>query len=99
MSDNGANVQAPATEPRHKWAAWVGFFLHLALAVFPYPATGLLAPLYGIAIAYAGWLVLLFVALKWWNTRPLWVLLVPVIDIAWLFALVTFGDLVLGWTA
>ena len=86
-------------EPRHKWAAWVGFFLHLAIGVFPYSAAGLLAPLYGIAILYVGWLVLLGVALTRWNRHPLQVLLLPVIDLGWFAAVLLVGDVLLGWTA
>ena len=97
MSDQTENVR-PIEEPK-KWPAWVGFFLHLVVGVFPYAASGLLAPLYGVAILYVGWFVLLFVALKWWNRAPFRVLLVPAIALAWWFALLTFGELVIGWQA
>jgi len=90
---------AIATPARHKWAAWLGFFVHLALGVFPFAMTGLLAPIYGVAIAYVGWFGLLFLALKLWNRAPVRVLLVPVLAVAWWFALLAFGDFVLGWTA
>ncbi len=86
-------------EPRYKWASWVGFVAHLALGVFPYAVTGLLAPIYGVAIAYVGWFGLLFVALRWWNRTPLRVLFIPVLAVVWWFALLAFGDFVLGWTA
>ena len=86
-------------EVRGKWGAWVGFFLHLIIGVFPYAAAGLLAPLYGIVILHVVWFALLFLALKWWNKNPMRVLLIPVIDLVWFFALMTFGDFVLGWTA
>ena len=95
MSEPVAQLQ-PA---RHKWAAWVGFVLHLAVGVFPYSAAGLLAPLYGIAILYAGWVALLAVALVRWNRHPLQLLWLPVIDIALFAALMYLGDLALGWTA
>ena len=92
--------EAQIDEPvRGKWAAWVGFFLHLVVGVFPYAASGLLAPLYGIVIIYAGWFALLVLALKWWNKTPYRVLLIPVIALVWWFALLNFGDFVLGWTA
>ena len=97
LSERGVQELQPPV--RHKWAAWVGFFLHLVIGVFPYAASGLLAPLYGIALVYVGWFALLFFALKWWNKTPLRVLLVPVIALVWWFALMTFGEFVLGWTA
>ena len=93
------SVQELQPQVRHKWAAWVGFFLHLVIGVFPYSASGLLAPLYAIAIVYIGWFALLFLTLKWWNRTPLRVLLIPVIDLVWWAGLMTFGELVLGWTA
>lgn len=84
---------------RGRWAAWVGFFLHLGIGVFPYAASGLLAPLYGIAIVYIGWFALLFLALRWWNPSPYRVLLVPALGLAWWLGFLTFGEFVLGWTA
>lgn len=93
------DVTGIAPEVRGKWAAWVGFFLHLVIGVFPYAATGLLAPIYGIAIVYIGWFALLFLALKWWNPTPYRVLLIPVLDLAWWFGFLTLGELVFGWTA
>lgn len=99
LSDNGSNVATVEPEPRHKWAAWVGFFLHLLVAVFPFSAAGLVAPLYGIAILYAGWLGFLALALVRWNKHPLQLLLLPVLDIAWMILLVSAGGLLLGWTA
>ena len=92
------SVQA-RPEDRGRWAAWVGFLVHLVVGVFPYAASGLLAPLYGIALVYVGWFALLILALKWWNPKPYWVLLVPVAALAWWFALMSLGGLVLGWTA
>ena len=96
LSGNGTHIEP---EVRGKWASWVGFFLHLVIGVFPYAASGLLAPLYGVAIVYIGWFVALFFILKLWNRRPYLVLLIPVVDLVWWFAVMTFGDFVLGWTA
>ena len=98
MSDQ-IETRPPEQETRGRWAAWVGFFLHLVVGVFPYAASGLLAPLYGVAILYVGWFVLLFFALRWWNRAPFRVLAVPAIALAWWFALLTFGELVVGWQA
>lgn len=98
MSDKGHKVVAMESAPR-KWPAWVGFFAHLVLGVFPYAMTGLLAPISGVAVAYVGWFALLFLALRWWNKTPMRVLLIPVFAIVWWFVLLAFGDFVLGWTA
>lgn len=93
------NVMPLAEREPSRWPAWVGFFAHLVLGVFPYAVTGLLAPLYGVALVYVGWFVLLGLALRWWNKQPMLVLLVPVLAVVWWFALLAFGDFVLGWTA
>ena len=96
QTGNGTRIEPEAPG---KWAAWVGFFIHLVVGVFPYAASGLLAPLYGVAILYVGWFVLLFFALRWWNPSPYRVLLVPALALVWWFALLTFGELVIGWQA
>ena len=96
VEGNGTRIEP---EVPGKWASWLGFFLHLVIGVFPFGASGLLAPLYGIAIVYIGWFAGLFFILKLWNKRPYLVLLIPVIDIAWWFAVMFAGDLILGWTA
>ena len=96
LSGNGTPIEP---EVRGKWAAWVGFLLHLVIGVFPYGASGLLAPLYGIAIVYVGWFVALFFILKLWNRKPYLVLLIPVIDIVWWIVLMYGGELVFGWQA
>jgi hypothetical protein len=96
VDESGTTIEP---EVPGKWASWVGFFLHLAIGVFPYSASGLLAPLYGIAIVYVGWFVALFFVLKLWNRKPYLVLLIPVIDIAWWLAVMFLGGAILGWTA
>ena len=99
MSDIAGNGTRVEPEVPGKWAAWVGFVLHLVIGVFPFSASGLLAPLYGIAIVYIGWFVALFFILKLWNRKPYLVLLIPAIEVAWWFALMFVGDAIFGWTA
>ena len=86
-----------------KVVAGLGFALHLLIAVFPFAATGLLAPPWAYLAVYAWWLGLAFVAVRLVRARPRprprLVLVVPVIALAGWFALVSFGDVVLGWTA
>ena len=81
--------------------AVIGFVLHAAIAVFPFAATGLLAPLWGVVAVFVLWFALLVVAIRWArdDRRRSLVLAVPFIALAGWFAFVTFGDLVLGWTA
>ena len=81
-------------------AGIAGFVLHAGTAVFPYAASGLLAPLYGYVLVYALWAALLVLGIRWWRAgrEPL-VLVVPGLALVAWAAVMTFGDLVLGWTA
>lgn len=85
-----------------KVAAVVAAVLHLAVGVFPYAASGLLVPVWGIVVLYALWLglaVVLVRLLRGDRRRPLLAPLVPVAAIAVWFAFVTAGEVLLDWTA
>ena len=78
----------------------MGLVLHGLTGVFPYAASGLLAPLYGYVLVYALWAGLAVVGWRWFRSgREPWCLLVPVLSLAGWAAVMTFGDVVLGWTA
>ncbi len=78
---------------------WGGLALHLAVGVFPVAVSGLVAPPAGAISIWIGWAVLLGVAWRLGRTRPRLVPLVPVVTVALWVAVITFGDLLLGWTA
>jgi hypothetical protein len=85
-----------------KLAAIGGVLLHLGFGVFPFAATGLLAPLWAIVVLYLWWLalgVVLVRLLRGTDRRPFVAPLVPLVALAGWFGFLTFGDLVLGWTA
>ena len=85
-----------------KVAAVVGVALHLAVGVFPYAASGLLVPIWGIVVLYALWLGLAFVLVRLLRgeaRRPMLAPLVPVAALAVWFAVVTAGEAIFGWTA
>lgn len=79
-------------------AATVGIVAHVA-TVFLYLASPLVAPLPGVLFLFAGWSLLLYLAVRLRRSRPWLVLLTPVASIAFWAAVLTFGDWVLGWTA
>lgn len=83
-----------------KVLAGIGIALHLLAGVFPFAASGLIAPLWGVVVLYLWWLALLAVAVRFVRTRR-WrlVLAVPFVAVAGWFALMSFGGAVLGWTA
>ena len=78
-----------------------GFVLHAVIGVFPFAFTGLLAPPWAVAAVFAWWLVLLAVAVKLARSdqRRWRVVLVPAVALLGWFAVLTVGDVFLGWTA
>ena len=85
-----------------KVAAVVGVVLHLAIGVFPYAASGLLVPIWGIVVLYALWLALAVVLvrlLRGEQRRPMLAPLVPVAALTVWFAVVTAGEALFDWTA
>jgi hypothetical protein len=78
---------------------WGGILLHVAVGVFPYSASGLLAPWYGIVLLWACWAALLVAALRLRPRRPLWVPAVPVAAIVLWWPVLSLGENLLGWTA
>lgn len=78
----------------------VAVVAHLAIAVFPLSATGLVAPGWFIVVVAVGWLggaVLLSRLAR--GARPRLTLLVPVVVVLLWFAALTAGEALLGWTA
>lgn len=80
-------------------ATWVAVVLVVALGVFPFAATGLMAPPYAYLAVYLMWLGAILAAWRWRPTPSWLVVLVPVGALAAWFAILTFGDLAFGWTA
>ena len=83
-----------------KVAVGVGIVLHLAIGLVPFAVTGLIAPLWAVAVLWVFWLAMLAVAI--WpvrRQRPVLVPLVPVASLVGWFAFTSFGGAVLGWTA
>jgi len=85
-----------------KVAAVVAIVGHLAVGVFPYAASGLLVPAWGIVVLYALWLGLavgLVRLLRGDRRRPMLAPLVPVAAVAVWFAFVSAGEVLFDWTA
>lgn len=77
----------------------VAAVLQLLVAI-PYTAAmGLLAPGWAIGVGWAMWLAGVTALVLLAQRRPKLTPLVPLVNAALLFAFVTFGDVVLGWTA
>jgi hypothetical protein len=79
-------------------AWWLGLAGH-ALVLPWYAASGLVAPAWAVACLLGAWVALLAVGLRLRRDRPLWVLLVPLVDVAVWFATISAGESLGGWTA
>ncbi len=77
----------------------VAVVMQLAVAVPLTVGMGLLAPAWAIMVGWALWLVAAGTLVVTARRRPLATPLVPITNAAVLFAFVTFGDAMLGWTA
>lgn len=80
-------------------ARWGGLGLHVAIGVFPFASTGLLAPPWAVGVVAVWWTVLAVLAWRLGRRSPWLVPLVPLGALAGWFAFLTFGDLALGWVA
>lgn len=75
----------------------VAAILHAAVG-FMYLASGLMAPLYGIAILWAIWIACTVLLVRFRRRGPI-LLVVPIAaGLLWL-GIMTLGDAFLGWTA
>jgi hypothetical protein len=64
-----------------------------------YLTSGLVAPLWALAVFLGWWLVLTCVGVKLALRRSYWLLLVPVVAVVTWFGAMVFGGTVLGWSA
>ncbi|MGH3440474.1 MAG: hypothetical protein ACRDUY_00185 [Nitriliruptorales bacterium] len=74
--------------------------LQLVVGYFTVAAIGLISvPPWGIVLLAAAWLVGGVALVRLARSRPAWTLLVPAANGLFLWAVVTAGDIRLGWTA
>lgn len=88
-----------STWPAGRVLALIGLILYVVTGVFPYLASGLVAPLWGIAVLYAGWLVGLWVTIQLFRRASAWALAMQVAAVAFWWIVVWLGESVFGWTA
>ncbi len=87
------------TWPTGRVLALIGLILYLATGIFPYLASGLVAPLWGIAVLYAGWLLGLWLTVSLFRRRSAWALAMPVAAIVFWWVVITIGESAFDWTA
>lgn len=64
-----------------------------------YLASGLVAPTWAVVLLVAFWIVLFWLAVRWFNSHPVRVLLLPLVAIAVWVLVIAAGGALLGWTA
>jgi hypothetical protein len=77
----------------------VGLLLYVATGLFPFAVSGLVAPLWGIAVLYIGWLLGLWLTIRLYQRRSAWALAMPVAAFAFWWVVVTIGETAFDWTA
>jgi hypothetical protein len=88
-----------ATPTAGRVVSILGLVLYLATGVFPYLASGLVAPLWGIAVLWVGWLVGLWLTIIMFRRRSPWTLAMPVLAIGYWWLIITLGERFFDWTA
>ncbi len=95
-------AEQATTGPGRSTVWWVTGALTAAgmlAALWFYVASGLLAPLWAVALLLLAWVGLAFLAVRVHRRRGAWSLLVPVAAAALWFAVISLGGALLGWTA
>jgi len=77
----------------------IGLVVYIATGVFPYAASGLVAPLWGIAVLYFGWGIGFFSTIILYRRRSAWALIMPVAALAFWWIVVSIGEAAFDWTA
>jgi hypothetical protein len=77
--------------------AILGLVLHVVLGFIFVFGAGLVAPLYGVVLLSVAWLVLLWLGIRWWNSSPRLVLLIPIIAFVFGSVVLWIGGRYLDW--
>ncbi|MGH8944197.1 MAG: hypothetical protein ACRDWF_15375 [Acidimicrobiia bacterium] len=93
------NPTTSTSWPPSRVLGLIGLILYVGTGVFPYLASGLVAPLWGIAVLYAGWLVGLWLTIRLFRRGSALAIAMPVAAVAFWWVVVTMGESVFGWTA
>ena len=71
----------------------------MACVGFLYFASGLVAPGWAVVLLCLFWLALLVLGFRWFMTRPLHVLALPLVAAVVWFGTITAGAFLFGWNA
>ena len=89
----------PGQRPRavEPWP-FVGM-IGLVAMFFPYAASGLVAPWWGVALLVTVWVALFVLACRWWTPHPRRLVGLAAVSPLLLFAVVAAGGAWWGWSA
>jgi hypothetical protein len=79
-------------------ASWIGV-ASMVVVAWPFAFIGLVAPAWMVPVMVAAWALMLALALRNFTRRPMLVLVMPVIALAFWVAVVSAGGAWFGWTA
>ena len=77
----------------------IAVVMQIVVAVPFTTAVGLLAPAWGVVTAWSLWVVSAVALLLTARRRPMFTPVLPILNAGLLFALITIGESLLGWTA
>jgi hypothetical protein len=96
--EQGSGLTDAGNEAAAVVALFAGGFLHLVMGVFVL-SSGLLAPWWAVLLLVAVWASLWIPIRRWRHAHPFRTMLVPfAMAVIW-WAVITAGDVWLGWTA
>ncbi|MGW0230790.1 hypothetical protein ACWDWO_20965 [Actinopolymorpha singaporensis] len=84
--------------PARVAVGWLGL-IGLVPLLLLYVVSGLVAPWWAVTVFVVVWCLLLLTALRSFRRRPLLTLALPLLGLAWWYAVLWFGDQFLNWTA
>lgn len=85
--------------PRHRWVGMLVLAVYVVTGFFPYLVSGLVVPLWGLAVMMLSWGLGLALTARLALRRPMWsVLAIPAVLGFWVLY-VNLGSALFGWTA
>lgn len=82
----------------HRSVAFIGAVVHLGVA-FLVAASSLVAPPWAVVVLWVAWIAAAAWAIRTWRRHAFVPLLAAGLTVVFWVGFITFGDLVLGWTA
>jgi hypothetical protein len=79
-------------------ARWGGLILHVPMLLI-FIVQGLVMPTEGVLLLVGAWAVLLVAIVLLWRRAPIFIALVPIIDVAVLYGVTAIGKALFDWRA